>query len=51
MISAGEIVSSLEVTGIANIPNQVHHQVRSTKHHINLALIGTKYYRKVLMSR
>lgn len=40
MISASEIVKSLDVTGIAAIPNQVHHQVRATKHHINIALVG-----------
>jgi len=40
MISAAEIVKSLDVTGIATIPNQVHHQVRAAKHQINIALVG-----------
>lgn len=38
---SAQIKPSLSVTGIANIPNQVHHEVRATKHTINIALIGT----------
>jgi hypothetical protein len=35
-----EITFDLDVTGIANIPNQIHHEERHRKHRISIALIG-----------
>lgn len=39
-IDPKKISVDLGVTGIAEIPNQHHHEVRRTHHVINIALIG-----------
>lgn len=39
-LDPAEITLDLNVTGIANIPNQIHHEERHRKHRISIALIG-----------
>lgn len=40
LINSAQITQDLDITGIAAIPNQVHHEVRATRHQISIALIG-----------
>ena len=37
-----EIRQDLDVIGLANIPNQIHHEERHALHPINIALVGTE---------
>lgn len=39
-LDPSEIALDVNVTGIANIPNQIHHEERHRKHRISIALIG-----------
>lgn len=48
--AAAEIKKTLDVTGIAAIPNQVHHEVRATKHTISILLLGTMEHAVIIWS-